>query len=429
KGEVNVFNLDRNRINLYDLLISLTNAVDLISPEVADHQQQVAYMAVKVAEQLGLPAQQRKTLMLAGLLHDMGALTLDERLMLIEDEPPSKNDHAFRGARLFEGVSLLSDAANVIRFHHVPWENGEGKAFDGNTVPMLSHIIHLADRIAVAIDKNRNIIGQISEIRNRIKGQKDTVFMPELVDAFLNMSNHEYLWLNLQYEPLRYALPEIVTFETVELNIDEVIELTHIFASIIDFRSPFTANHSAGVAKTAQKLAQLAMFSDRECKMMLIAGNLHDLGKLAVRRTILEKPDKLERDEFDEMRGHTFYTYRLLQSIKGFETITQWASFHHEKLDGSGYPFHLDARFIPLGSRIMAVADIFTAISEDRPYRKGIPKDKVISVLESMAKNGHICKYVVSLLADNCEEVNNIRIQAQTQASIEYKNYIRPELV
>lgn len=140
--------IDKTEINMYDLLICLTNAGDLISHEVADHHQQVAYLAFRIGEQLDLPLEQKKNLMLAGLLHDVGAFSLDERLALIEDEPPTSNDHAFRGARLIEGFSPLSGAAEIIRYHHLPWNNGEGKTFSGSEVTYLSHILHLADRIA-----------------------------------------------------------------------------------------------------------------------------------------------------------------------------------------------------------------------------------------------------------------------------------------
>ncbi|MDR3553023.1 MAG: HD domain-containing protein [Clostridia bacterium] len=409
---------------MYELLICLTNAEDLISPEVANHHQQVAYLAFKIAEQLGLPGGQEKQLMLAGLLHDVGTLSLDERLELIENEPPTSQDHAFRGAQLIEGFPPLRDVAEIIRYHHIPWDNGEGSAFRGAKVPYLSHILHLADRIAVLVDRSHDIIGQIKGIQARILAQKNTAFMPELVDAFMDMSEQEYIWLDIVYKPLLYVLPDIVAFDTVELNLDEVIDLTKIFASIIDFRSPFTANHSAGVSKTAEKLAQLAGFSEKECKMMMIAGNLHDLGKLAVQRNVLEKPGKLNPEEFNVIRSHTFYTFRLLQSIRGFETINKWASFHHEKLDGKGYPFHLDDKNIPLGSRIMAVADIFTAITEDRPYRKGMTNEQVIAVLRSMVENHSICPYVVSILMDNFESVNEIRKDAQEKAKIKYHYFI-----
>lgn len=415
--------IDRTEINMYDLLVCLTNAGDLINPEVSNHHQQVAYLAFRIGEHLNLPSEQKKNLMLAGLLHDVGAFSLDERLALIEEESPTVNDHAFRGARLIEDIPPLSKAAEIIRHHHIPWNNGEGKTFNGKEVSYLSHILHLADRIAVSINKSQNVIDQIEGIREKILKQNNSVFMPELVDAFMDISKNEYIWLDTVYTQLLYILPDIVLFDTVELDLDDIIELTTTFASIIDFRNPFTANHTAGVAKTAEKLAELAGFSENECKMMFIAGNLHDLGKLAVSKNILNKPGKLDIAEQNVIRSHTFYTYRLLQSIKGFETINKWASFHHEKLNGNGYPFHLHSDNIPLGSRIMAVADVFTASTENRPYRKGMTLENAVAVLDSMVKDNSLCPYVVSILMDNLNAIDKIRKDAQQESKIKY-NFI-----
>lgn len=414
-------------MNLFELLICLTDAGDLISPELANHHQRVSYLAFRIAEQLKLPMEQKRDLLIAGLLHDVGALSfsLKGRLSFIENEPPSVNDHAFIGAHLIEDFPPLAKVANIIRFHHIPWNNGEGRYFKDNEVPQLSHIIHLADRIAVLLDPNQEIIGQIKAIQNKILLQKDTTFVPEYVDAFLEMSVKEYIWLDLVYKPLIYILPNLVSLDIIELDWDEIINLTKIFANIIDFRSPFTANHTAGVAKTAEKLAELLGFSENECKMMLIAGYLHDLGKLAVKSEILQKPDKLNVEEFNEIRAHTYYTYRLLQNISEFETINIWASLHHEKLNGQGYPFHLASESIPLGSRIMAVADIFTAITEDRPYRAGMTDEQVINTINSMVSNGFICPNVVSVLLKNFSIINEIRKEAQLESSIEYNYFLK----
>lgn len=407
-------------INMYDLIICFTNAFDLVSPELANHHQQVAYLSLRIAEQMNLTSEQKKELMLAGLLHDVGAFSLNERLELIENEPIAVHNHAFRGAKLLKGFSPLSGASKIINYHHIPWNNGEGLHYEGEDIPRSAHILHLADRISASVDQRRDVISQIKDIREKIQADKNTVFMPEAVDAFLKISNQEYIWLDLVYKPLLYTLPQIIAFDVVQLDIDAVIDLTKIFSTIIDFRSPFTANHSAGVAAVAQKIAELIGFSENECKMMLISGYLHDLGKLAVNNEILEKNGKLDDSEFDSIRSHPFYTFRLLQNIKGFETINKWASFHHEKLNGTGYPFHLHGDSLPLGSRIMAVADIFTAITEDRPYRKGMSQNKAETVINSMANSGSICPYVVSVLIDNFEWINDIRKDAQNKASAEY---------
>ena len=417
-------NVNRKLVYMYELITCLTNAGDMVNPKLASHHQQVAYLAFKVGEELNLPKSQQKNLMQAGLLHDVGALSLNlkERLEIIEQESPNIQDHAFRGARLIEGFQLLNDAAGIIRYHHVPWNNGEGNVFKGQQVPLLSHVLHLADRVTVSIDPNYEVLGQVKNIVDKILGQKDTIFMPELVDAFTRLSVKENIWLDIVNKSLLNIMPNIMVFDTIDLDIDEIIDLTKIFASIIDFRSPFTANHTAGVAKTAEKLAELAGFSENECKMMLVAGYLHDLGKLAISNDVLEKPTKLDVEELNMIRCHTYYTYRLLQPIKEFELINVWASFHHEKLNGKGYPFRLNGKNIPLGSRIMAVADIFTAITEDRPYRKGMTDEQTVKVLNSMVNDRSICPVVVSILIDNFEMLYEIRKEAQREASIEY-NY------
>lgn len=415
---------NRSLVNLYDLLICLTNAEDLVSPELRSHHQQVAYLAYKIAERYGIPERGRKNLMLAGLLHDIGALSVDERLELLENEPVTVNSHAFRGAHLLEGFEPLAQAALIIKYHHLPWNYGEGKTYMGQEVSLLSHILHLADRVCVQVNKKQNVLGQAQRIRENILSQKGRIFAPELVDTFLELSLEEYVWLDISYNPLLYILPEIVQFDTVEMDMEQVVDLTSIFSKIIDYRSPFTATHSAGVAAIAEKLAELAGFSGDECKMMRIAGNLHDLGKIAVRSVVLEKQDRLNAEEFNEIRSHTFYTFRLLQAIHGFETINKWASFHHEKLSGKGYPFHLKENEIPLGSRVMAVADIFTAITEDRAYRKGMTSEQAAGVLRKMTEDGSICPYVVSLALDNFDLLNNLRMEVQAQADKDYRNII-----
>ena len=312
-------------VNLYDLLICLTNAGDLISPEVTDHHQRVAYLAFRIGEQLQLPPEQKKDLMLAGLLHDIGAFSLEDRLALNGGEPPSAQNHAVAGALLLEDFAPLSGAADCIRHHHVSWDNGAGKTLSGRDVSPLSHILHLADRAAVLVDPRRNVIEQVDGIRKAILGQKGTAFVPEQVDAFMELSDSEYIWLDAVYQPLLYILPDITSLEPIDLDIGDIIRLTGIFANTIDFRNPFTATHSTGVARTASALAGLAGFSEKDCGLMQVAGNLHDLGKLAVSKNILEKAGDLDTDDVSIVRSHTFYTYRLLQPIKAFETIGKWA--------------------------------------------------------------------------------------------------------
>ena len=270
-------------------------------------------MSFRIAERLGLSIEQQREVLLAGLLHDVGAFSFREKLALIDDERiEGVHNHAFIGASVLESFLPLKDVANIIRYHHVSWQKGKGRKFNGCSVPLASHIVHLADRIVVMIKSNQDIIGQRKDICEKVKTLSGDVFSPELVDAFLEISDKEYVWLDTVYEPLMMIMPSIMNFDTIELGVDEAISLTRVFSNIIDFRSAFTANHSAGVAAVAQKLAELSGFSEKECDMMLIAGYLHDLGKLAVSNEILEKPDKLDAAEYNSVKSHIFYTFRTL---------------------------------------------------------------------------------------------------------------------
>lgn len=416
--------MKKMRINMFDLILCLTNAADLVSPEVADHHKQVAYLAFRIAEEFGLSTEQKRDVLLAGLLHDIGAFSVKERLELLAYEE-NADDHARSGAKLIGLFPPLAVVADIIRHHHTAWDHGNGAHADGDRVPLASHIVHLADRAVVRINKNQEVLGQVEGIREGIRAQAGDVFMPELVEVFLAVSRREYVWLDVVNSSLLTIMPEEMIFESLELSMEGLVDLSRLFSQIIDFRSPFTAHHSSGVAAAAERLAELAGFSPNECRMMRVAGHLHDLGKIAVMNDVLEKQGKLDEPEFNAIRSHTFYTYRTLQSIQDFDTINQWASLHHERLDGSGYPFHLSGDNIPLGSRIMAVADVFTAITEDRPYRAGMNREAAREVLKGMTEKRALCPYVVSLLERHFDEINEVRVTAQRQSEREYARFTR----
>jgi HD-GYP domain-containing protein (c-di-GMP phosphodiesterase class II) len=169
------------------------------------------------------------------------------------------------------------------------------------------------------------------------------------------------------------------------------------------------------------ELTNIYRFSERESKLMEIAGLLHDVGKLAVDDMILEKNGALNHQEFNAMRKHSYYTYTILKKVKGLEQIVLWAAHHHERLDGKGYPFHVKGSDFSKLSRIMCVADIVTAITEDRPYRAGMSSEKAIGILADMADNGGIDQEIVEVVTDNFAQINDARMEAQQAALQDYK--------
>ena len=407
------------KVSILDLLRCLSRAQDLVNTELSRHHQQVAYLAFRLAERMGLGFEEKKHILLAGLLHDIGALALNENLEKIDDESSMALNHGYFGSALLRGFKPLEKAAEIIKYHHHRWDYGKVN----RDIPMASHMIHVADRMCVLLKTEQNILPQVKPAFNTIKAKSGSYFNPELVDCLEELTAYEYIWLDLTFSyPMEQLSPEL--FVNVEpMDLDQIIDFSKIFSRIIDYRSTFTANHSSGVAKTAERLAQIFGYSDNECKMMLVAGYLHDLGKLAIPNAILEKPGKLTPEEFCIIKSHPFYTHRILSVINGFEIISQWAAYHHERPNGTGYPFHLCDHELPLGSRIAAVADVFTAITEDRPYRAGMTDRQCITTLQDMIKKGDLCPKVSAALLDHYTDIKELCRYTQACSKTEYQQF------
>lgn len=408
-------------VSLFEMSMCLSNAMDLVSPAVVDHHKRVAYIASSIAAELGLTEQIQEDLIMAGILHDIGALSLNDRLDTLNFEVDST--HAEVGYRLVKTFDIFSNIAPLLRCHHLTWENGKGSSFRGEQVSTACHILHLADRIAVLINAKEEILGQSRNICKRIEEGSGEKFVPELVDIFLSLSQRESFWFDAVSSSISQILTGGIRTATIELNLEELLSLSQLFSKIIDFRSHFTATHSSGVAASAEGLAKLSGLTGQECRMMKIAGYLHDLGKLAVPAEILEKSGRLTREESNVIKNHPYHTYRIIETVRNLDKIKVWASLHHECINGNGYPFHYDGDDIPLGSRIMAVADVFTAVTEDRPYRSGMSKTAALKTLRQMAGNGELDRDLVALLTLNYDRVNDLRLEAQTSEYREYREF------
>jgi len=159
-----------------------------------------------------------------------------------------------------------------------------------------------------------------------------------------------------------------------------------ILSATIDARDPITAGHSKRVTELAVKMGKEMGLGREEQRILEIAGGLHDVGKIGIRDDVLFKPGKLDENEYDHIKSHAQLTLDILERIKfskDLKDVVEIAATHHEKLDGSGYPRGLSEEAIPLGGKILAVADIYDALSAwDRPYKPALPKEKVFSILE-----------------------------------------------
>lgn len=411
------------RVHIFDLVTSIARLVDLMSPAVANHHMEVAYLTYRLGEELNLTDDKIYELTIAGALHDIGAFSLQDRLDLLEFEDSKPGEHSLAGYLLLKDFKPFTPMANLIRFHHVPWKGGQDVIQDGESVPRESHIIHLADRIAVKISKEKGVLSQVPGICQAITESKDDVFVPEYVDAMLNLSKRDYIWLEVTSDSIESLLRRSILNHVNELGTEELLDFSKLICRLIDFKSEFTATHSSGVAATATTLAKLVGFSGAEGKLMETAAYLHDLGKLAIPSEIIEKPGKLTDEEWSIMRSHVYYTYQILEPLDIFGLINSWSALHQERINGTGYPFGYKGEELPLGSRIMAVADVFTALTEDRPYRKGMNKKRTMEVLQSMVDDVELDERLVNIVIENFKEMNQIRDSAQQEAIREYLEF------
>lgn len=414
---------DSRSISLVEAVLCLSSAIDLISPAVANHHRQVSCLAGLVAAETGMSDSMRLEVAVAGLLHDVGAFSLKERLDLLDFELTHPHEHAQRGYLLLKTFSPLARVARLVQHHHVPWDNGKGVSFRGEPVTVGSRIIHLADRVSVLVNDSQPVLNQVERISATVRQQSGVMFDPVIVEAFLSVAGREYVWLELTSHALEQQIAASLGEADYPLSLQTLNELSKLFSRIIDFRSSFTALHSSGVAAVAERVAQFQGLTPDERLKIRISGNLHDLGKLSVPREILEKRDPLSTSDHNIIKSHSYHTYQALTPLKQLGEIRTWASFHHERPDGSGYPFHVKGDALDEGCRIVAIADIFTALTENRPYRPGMGRSAIREELREMAELKRIDPELTTLISDCYEDLTGTCLAAKEKSLSEYLSF------
>lgn len=408
------------RITFFDFIKCFSSALDLILPKMSGHHMRVAYIVYRLALEYKLPKSRMTKLVLGACMHDIGAITVEERNKIINEDYESDFVHEKIGGSYLSKSALFKEFAIYARHHHMDWNYGNNKYINGVLLPVECHLLHLADRIDSYINKEEFVLYQVPHIIEKVKTNSGILFMPEAVNVFLKVCDHEDFWLYTVSSSINDIIEEIVGDIDFSLDIKKIRDLTKWFSNIIDFRSRFTSVHSRGVSATAVMLGKLLNLNEIEITKLEIAGYIHDLGKLAVPNAILEKNGKLDPDEFAVIRSHTFHTYNILIRLPGFKEIVEYGAFHHEHLDGSGYPFHLKGAKLSVGARILAVADVFTAITEDRPYRVGMDRDSTIDVLNNMKKEKLLDPVIVNVAITNIDKIGEYRKEKQKEAANEY---------
>ncbi|MFN7015766.1 MAG: HD-GYP domain-containing protein [Fimbriimonadales bacterium] len=434
-----------------EILSALSHALDITEGQPRGHAVRTAYIALRIAEELQLSDTSKRDLYKASLLKDAGCSSNAVRVYKVfaADDLLTKRDvklvnwsnpleslrfaleHIMPGANIFQKIlhalretrgslrvmdevtlarctqgamiaryiGFTEAVAQAIEYLDEHWD-GRGSPYKlkGEQIPLLARILCLCQTMEVfastfGVDAAYEMLHQRSR----------RWFDPELVRVVCSFQNDRAFWAlhaEMLHNPdMQPPVPDF-TRQVLPSDIDRVCEA---FAMIVDAKSSFTAEHSRRVARYSVQIAQALGWRDERVNFIYRAGLLHDIGKLGVSNAILEKPGRLTDEEFNAVRAHPRYTYEILRRVRSFAWLAEVAGAHHERLDGRGYWQGRTAEQLTPEMRILAVADVYDALSADRPYRPALPQEKVFEIMErdsGTALDGELVQVLKSVQAD-----------------------------
>ena len=427
-------------ISLSEIISALSYALDLTEGAVHGHALRSCLLGMRIAEEAALPADQTSGLYFALLLKDIGcssnasrmcqivggddramkdSVTLEDwakpyrpsltmlkllwgnalpnsgptakfaRIFRMGATPQGNNKvidlHSDRGASILTKLGMGQFAADAVRSLKEHWDgSGDPDSLKGEQIPLLARICAIAQHLDV-FSTNRGAQNAIDTLVER----SGTWFDPQLVRIVLSLHHRGVLWANCSSrdseEDTRQAVLDLDSGTRHQLEPNQIDQICEAFADVVDAKSHFTFRHSQGVANAAFGIAKAMGLSPDRVQMVRRAALLHDIGKLGVSNAILNKRSQLTPEEWKSVYRHPRITRLILERIAPFREMAVIAGEHHEKLDGSGYPDRLRARDLSIESRIIAVADVYGALSEDRPYRPGIQINETLGIMANLA--------------------------------------------
>lgn len=399
----------------YELTIAIASAIDMVNYLLKNHHRRTAVLAWHIGQAMKLSPIELADLCMAAALHDVGALTVSERNDLVQLDVEHPEPHAILGAAMLEGMPYFENISTIVRYHHHHYSAHH------RSVPLAAYVLHLADRIEILYKADTHYLLQNAPILDVITRMSGTVFNPLVVEAFFSIAHKDVLWLDLEHMSLSHLLEHLLEHKpSMPLSTEVMEKLALTFSKIIDYRSPFTATHSRGVGKVAYHLAKLAKLDEQKATKIKIAGYLHDIGKLGMSSEIIEKNAQLSDEEFSDIRAHSYFTHLILSEIPAISDIAAWASAHHEKRDGTGYPYHLTNGELTIETDILTFSDLFTALAENRPYRGPMSRDRVLSIIMSELVSAENY-FLYDLVASHYDTLDAIRMEEQLKAKNEYE--------
>ncbi len=425
---VNTFAMEN--LKLSELMSALSYALDITEGQLEGHCVRCCWIGMNIGRKIGLPSEQLWQLYYVLLLKDLGCSSNASRIceLYLTDDLTFKRDfkwvngslpqvlrfvlrHTGTAAGVVSRFKALADIfahgdeiaqeliqtrctrgadiARRLRFDEpvVLGIHSLDEHFDGNGRPegLAGHAIPIYSRIALLaqVIDIMNSSGDAASAIHEVNSRKGSWFDPALVDAFSAVAKEEGFWQTLNSADIDERILALEPGEFYkQLDDDFFDDIAEAFGQVIDVKSPYTAGHSARVGLYTMLLAEDLGISDHRRRWLKRGALLHDVGKLGVSNSILDKPGKLTDAEFESVKMHAVYTGKILGRIKPFGELAKVSSAHHERLDGRGYPLGLTSQDIVLETRIITTADIFDAITAERPYRAAMSIEKTMSIMQ-----------------------------------------------
>ena len=398
-----------------ELVAALSQGLDLAEGRPMGHAQRVCYIAASVADEVGLSSQLRVALYYASLVHDIGVPLASAGLSTIagvsEDalfaasplRPPEQlavestpaayqaivqafHHHCALGAKAVSGLGLPAEVTRIIAAHHENWDGGGyALAMEGDEVPLGARVLALADMAEALIAAEPSPLAARRSLPASLGEMSGRALDPGLVEAARHLFHRDSFWLGLHNDRLAGALLAVKPAEAARRGKQHLLRFAETFAAVVDARSEHTLGHSRRVAEGSVALARALGLQEEHVRLIQAAAFLHDIGHLGVPPRVIVKADILNVGEMHLLRQHPLYSRRILEDLPGTEALALWVGAHHERPAGKGYPEMASGDEIPLEARIISVANVYAALTSDRPYRGALSRSDALQVLRGAA--------------------------------------------
>jgi len=370
-----------------------SRALDIIEKEqigASDfHSMRVSALCVMMGKKLGYDDDTISALATCALFHD-NALT-EYHLSIEEIGKNGKNMvlHCEKGQSSVSWLPFKKNIDGFILYHH---ERGNGSGpfnkRDGE-FPFEAALIAAADSVDVRFRLQHVKADELPAIREKITSRAEMYSTRPAIDVLLEILDENAL-KSLRNENISNTLDKLLPRWEIDICESSVMGISGFISHIIDYKSKFTRKHSSQIANRAWLMANYYGYDEKERAALYLAASLHDIGKIATPTEVLEKPGKLDRDEFEIIKEHVLNTHVWLSEMPDFDPLISWAAGHHEKLDGTGYSFGRTGDDLDFNTRLMAIIDIYQAVCELRPYHDARSHEDTMPILYRMAENGFI---------------------------------------